>query len=108
MRTNLLSISLLCLAAALPGQDLRRGIVDADAVVVGRAVPRADGRWMGLAALGLPEPPPARVLARRLKLEMWRLLRHERRATWEDLLRRRSEVLYRTCATWCWLRTEDR
>lgn len=77
-------------------------------VVVGRAVPRADGRWMGLAALGLPEPPPARVLARRLKLEMWRLLRHERRATWEDLLRRRSEVLYRTCATWCWLRTEDR
>ena len=42
MRTNLLSISLLCLAAALPGQDLRRGIVDADAVVVGRAVMRTE------------------------------------------------------------------
>lgn len=77
-------------------------------VVVGRAVPRDDGRWIGLAAMGLPEPPPARLLARRLDLELLRLRRHERRSTWEDLLRRRSEVLYRFCATWIWLRTEDR
>ena len=38
MRTHLLICSALCLATAAPAQNLRRGLADADAVVVGRQV----------------------------------------------------------------------
>ncbi len=40
----------------------------------------------------LPAIPP---LLRRLRVEGWRLRTRERRATWEDVLRQRSAVLYR-------------
>lgn len=70
--------------------------------VVGRLHPMGDGRWSLTAGIGLGELPPVEALMRRLTLELWRVRRHERRATWEDLLRRRGEVLYRTCSTWWW------
>ncbi len=63
-----------------------------------------EGAWQLLGAIGLPAAPPLPALIRRLTLELWRTRRHERRATWEDLLRRRPEVLYRTCSRWCWMR----
>ncbi len=68
---------------------------------LGRAVPSPDGWWLAC-ALGLSEPPPLPQLQRRLRLELQRLRRHERRSTWESLLRYRVEVLYRTCASWIW------
>lgn len=77
-------------------------------VVLARAYPCEDGVWRAACALGLPEAPPLRALERRLDLELLRLRRHERRSTWEDLLRRRPEVLYRFCATWCWWTEEER
>ena len=36
-------------------------------------------------------------------LELQRLRRHDRRLTWEDLLRDRPEVLYRTACEWIWM-----
>ncbi len=76
--------------------------VPATPAVVGRAVPTRDG-WGLAAALPLPRLPPAEPLIRRLDLELMRLRRRERRLTWEDLLRERSEVLYRTTCEWLWL-----
>lgn len=44
------------------------------------------------------------AVERRMMLELWRLRRHERRSTFEDVLRKRPEVVYRTagelCAYW--------
>lgn len=67
--------------------------------VVGRAVHTADG-WHLVAGLPLPRVPPAESLEVRLRLELIRLRRRERRLSWEDLLRERSEVLYRTACEW--------
>ncbi len=50
-------------------------------------------RWSGV--LTLPARPDPRVLWRRLVLELWRVRLGERRASFEDLLRQRPEVLYR-------------
>ena len=67
--------------------------------VVGRAVRTPDG-WRLVAGLPMPQVPPADPVRARLKLELIRLRRRERRLTWEDLLRERSEVLYRTACEW--------
>ena len=74
-----------------------RGVPDAAFAVVGRVVQGPDGPFL---ALGLPLPslPHPTLVMRRLVLEYQRLRRHDRRLTWEDLLRDRAEVLYRcTC-----------
>ena len=71
--------------------------------VVARVVP-----GMGLAmALPLPRVPDAAVLFRRMLLEYHRLRRYEPRLTWEDVLRERGEVLYRTACEWCWVHARE-
>lgn len=79
---------------------------------VARAYPVRPGLtptgWAYSGVMPLPAvPDPARlgpVLERRLMLELWRLRRTERRSTFEDVLRKRPEVVYRTagecCALW--------
>lgn len=83
------------------------GLPEAPAAL-GRAVPCEEG-WFLACALPLPGLPPRAGLTRRIFLELLRLRRDERRATWEDALRRRPEVLYRTALSWAWLerRTSD-
>jgi hypothetical protein len=70
--------------------------------VVGRAVQGPDGWWLAC-GIGLSRLPPAEALMPRLMLELYRLRRHERRYTWEDLLRDRGELLYRSVCEWLWL-----
>jgi hypothetical protein len=67
----------------------------------------AGGAWLA-AAIPLPCAPPAGVLLRRLDLEHQRVRRFDRRLTWEDLLRDRSEVLYRTTFEWLWVHKWER
>ena len=75
------------------------GLGDAP-VWIGKAVPtRAGPTWL-VAGLPFPGLPPLDVVKRRLRLEYIRLRRHERRLTVEDLLRERSEVLYRVACEW--------
>lgn len=76
--------------------------------VVARVYPVADGSWRAFAAVGLTHLPPLPWLRARLELELLRLRRVERRASWEDMLRARAEVLYRSCASWCWWAQEER
>lgn len=52
--------------------------------------------WSGV--VHLPARPDPAVMCRRLSLELLRVRRHERRSTWEDMLRRRPEVVYRAAA----------
>lgn len=78
-----------------------RGLPEAPAVV-GRAVPCDEG-WFLAAGIPLPGLPPRAGLTRRIFLELLRIRRTERRSTWEDVLRRRSEVVYRTALSWAWL-----
>ena len=52
-------------------------------------------RWCFSSKVDLPALPDLAVLRRRLTVELWRLRTIERRSTWEDVARRRSEVLYR-------------
>lgn len=73
--------------------------------ILARVTPTASG-WHANGALGLPEQPPADLLLRRLDLELARRRRHERRTTWEVLLRLRPEVVFRFCTTWCWRRLD--
>jgi len=82
------------------------GVPDAPAVI-GRAVPLTDGGWFLSCALPLPELPDPDVLLRRLELEYRRLRRHDRRMTWEDLLRDRGEVVARTACEWLWVHSPD-
>lgn len=70
--------------------------------VLARLTPVDDG-WHCNGAIGLGAVPPLDRLRGRLHLELLRERRHERRLTWEVFLRRRPEVLYRSCMTWCWL-----
>jgi hypothetical protein len=74
------------------------GLPEAPAYV-GRVLEGPRGWWMAL-ALPLPAAPESAILTRRMDLEMLRLRRHERRLTWEDLLRDRAEVLYRSSCEW--------
>lgn len=68
---------------------------------VARVVPLEEGSFT-ICALALPAIPPLELISQRLNKELLRLRRHERRANWETLLRRRGEVLYRLCASFCW------
>lgn len=74
-------------------RGLVRGVPPAPAVI-GRVMHTAGGAHFNL-GLPLPALPHPRVVRRRLWLELQRLRRHDRRLTWEDLLRDRSELLYR-------------
>lgn len=76
------------------------------AVLIGRGTPIEGGGWWLAVCLTLPHPPPADIMLRRMMLELHRLRRHERRLTWEDLLRERAEVVYRTACEWSWLHHE--
>ncbi len=66
----------------------------------------AEGDWAFSCLIPLPAPAastaPAeqarRILTRRLDLELWDLRRTERRATFEDVLRQRPEVVARAAA----------
>jgi hypothetical protein len=61
---------------------------------VGRAVSSPSGWWFS-AWCPLVGPPDPVALIRRLELELYRLRLVERRSSWEDVLRRRPEVVYR-------------
>lgn len=63
-------------------------------VYVARAY-RLGAGWAFSTKVDLPAAPDVAVLMRRIRVELWRLRIHERRSTWEDVLRKRSEVLYR-------------
>ena len=80
------------------------GVPDVPAVI-GRLIASKTGPHL-VAALPLIRTPPVDVIQRRLWLEYLRLRRRERRLSWEDLLRERGEVLYRSCFEWLWLQLE--
>ncbi|MCP4808252.1 MAG: hypothetical protein GY884_23145 [Proteobacteria bacterium] len=89
----------------IPDGPVQGDIVPLDGpieAVLARVTPTAEG-WSANGAIGLPSVPPIHAVLRRLDLEMLRRRRHERRTTWEVLLRLRPEVLFRTCTTWCWM-----
>ena len=65
--------------------------------LLARVYPVADGSWQLYGAVWV-HCPPIDTLLSRLELEHLRLSRHERRLTWEDLLRDRAELLYRLCS----------
>jgi hypothetical protein len=65
--------------------------------LVARITPTEDGTWQITGGLWVLTPP-LEPLLERLEFEHLRLSRHERRLTWEDLLRWRAELLYRLCA----------
>ena len=96
---------LLPLAARMIPPGPVPGLPDAP-VVIGRAVPWVGGWWLA-AAMPLHAPPPVAILTRRMHLELHRMRRHERRLSWEDLLRERGEVLYRTSCEWAWWTDKD-
>lgn len=70
------------------------GVPDDAFAVLGRVVQGPHGPFLALGA-PLPSLPRLALVLRRLTLEYQRLRRHDRRLTWEDLLRDRAEVLYR-------------
>ena len=77
-------------------------LVDAPVrAILARVTPTEQG-WHANGAIGLPAVPPVGALIQRLELALLRQRRHERRTTWEVLLRRRPEVLFRFCSTWVW------
>ncbi len=63
-------------------------------VYVARAYRLGDG-WAFSSKVDLPALPEPEAYLRRITVEGWRLRLRERRATWEDVLRQRSEVVYR-------------
>lgn len=79
---------LLPLAPLLTPPDLPPG------VYVARAYPTRAG-WALSGRVDLPGIPAEQPLQRRMELELMRIRLVERRSTWEDVLRRRPEVLYR-------------
>lgn len=64
-------------------------------IYVARAYPVGDG-WAFSSRVDLPALPELEPLLRRLRVEGWRLRARERRATWEDVLRQRPAVVYRS------------
>lgn len=82
------------------------GLFVARAYPVQPALTPTGWAFSGVMALP-PVADPARlgrVVERRMMLELWRLRRTERRSTFEDVLRKRPEVVYRAagecCALW--------
>ena len=87
-----------------PVEGVPMGVGD----VLGRAVLGQDGRWWLASALPLGEvPEDLDPVLGRLQIAGWRLRRHAPRLTWEDLLRDRAEVLYRTLCEWGWHQWPD-
>jgi hypothetical protein len=70
--------------------------------VVSRVTPTKAG-WRAYGAIGFETAPDITALMNRLRFALTRLRRHERRATWEDLLRDRCELVYRHLANHAWL-----
>lgn len=70
-------------------------------VYVARAY-RLGGGWGWACKVDLPAAPDPAPVLRRLEVEMWRLRTLERRSTWEDVLRRRGEVVYRASSEGAW------
>jgi len=64
--------------------------------VVARPYRVLDG-WAWAMVQPLPRVPDAEAVLRRLTLALWDERRRDRRTTFEDLLRQRPELLYRTC-----------
>lgn len=79
------------------------GIPAGVSALIGRAVPRDDGSAWLVGVLPLPRCPDPAIIRRRLMAEVWRLRRHDLRVSWEDMLRERGEILYRTTCEWLWL-----
>ena len=73
--------------------------------VIGRVIATKHGPYLAV-TLPLIRVPPSSVIQRRLWLEYLRIRRRERRLSWEDLLRERGELLYRSCFEWLWLQLE--
>jgi hypothetical protein len=71
--------------------------------VLGRLVPTRAGSAFIL-GIALPILPDLAPITRRLTWELWSVRRHELRLTWEDLLRERAEVLYRSVLEQVWER----
>jgi len=80
--------------------------VPAVPAVIGRVVSCETGSFLA-AGLPLIRVPTVSVIERRIHLELLRLRRRERRLSWEDILRERGEVLYRSCFEWLWLQLSD-
>lgn len=89
---------------ALPGALADPLPVDTPAVL-GRLVPTSEGPRL-FCALPLPIAPDPAPILRRLSWELWRVRRHELRLTWEDVLRERGEVLYRSTLEQVWERVQ--
>ena len=81
------------------------GVPDVPAVL-GRVIACPAGAYL-TAGMPLIRVPAVMVIERRLRLEYLRLRRRERRLSWEDMLRERGEVLYRSCFEWLWLQLEE-
>jgi hypothetical protein len=100
------------LEAALPISDRWmpqgpvRGIPDVPAFV-GRIYLTPEG-WHSCCVLPLPMRPDLAPIRARLRIELMRQRRFERRMSWEDLLRDRGEVLYRSLCEQFWLQDETR
>ncbi|MDP2317371.1 MAG: hypothetical protein Q8P41_31090 [Pseudomonadota bacterium] len=65
-------------------------------IYVGRPYLLATG-WAWSTCVELPRVPTLAAVTRRLRLELWQHRRTERRASIEDCVRARPEVLYRAC-----------
>ncbi|MBK9365744.1 MAG: hypothetical protein IPN01_05405 [Deltaproteobacteria bacterium] len=76
--------------------------------VVARVYRLADESWRAFAPIVLPAAPSVDALRRRLTLELWRVRRVERRTTWDDMLRRRADLVYRLCASAAWRQRTER
>ena len=74
---------------------------------VGRIYKTPDG-WQCCCVLPLPLLPDPGPLQARIHLELMRLRRFERRISWEDVLRDRGEVLYRSVCEQLWLEEDTR
>jgi hypothetical protein len=74
---------------------------------IGRIYRSVEG-WHACCVMPLPLRPDPSPLEARLRLELMRLRRFERRMTWEDLLRDRGEVVYRSLCEQLWLHDETR
>ena len=77
-------------------------------LILARLVHHKDGSCSANMAISIPSAPSAAWLTRRMRLELQRLRRHDRRANWETVLRTRAEVLYRSCAIWNWTQENPR
>ena len=75
-----------------------RGCVVARPYRVEPAPGATDAPWRWAMMRHLPRVPDARVLLRRMVLALWEVRLLDRRHTFEDALRVRADVLYRTCA----------